>query len=163
MKNVILPVSVLVLSLVLLSAKINPSKDTYLLDTTKSSAIWTGEKVTGKHMGTISIKSGELTNKNGQMTGQFELDMNSIVCTDLKGEGKTKLEGHLKDDDFFGVRKYPVASFVITSVKPLSGVEPGKPNFNVNGKLTIKGITNALSFPVLLRFNDSGLDRKSTL
>ena len=31
--------------------------------------------------------------------------MSSLSCTDLSGEYKSKLEGQLKSDDFFGVKK----------------------------------------------------------
>ena len=38
--------------------------------------------------------------------------MTSINTTDLKGEWKDKLDGHLKADDFFGVEKFKTATLV---------------------------------------------------
>jgi len=35
------------------------------------------------------------------------MDMSTITVTDLSGESKGKLEGHLKSEDFFGIAKYP--------------------------------------------------------
>jgi len=40
--------------------------------------------------------------------------MNTIICTDLEdAEYNQKLVGHLKSDDFFGVEKYPIATFKV--------------------------------------------------
>jgi polyisoprenoid-binding protein YceI len=97
--------------------------------------------------------SGELHNNHGRFGGKFIIDMNSITVTDLTGEKKGKLEGHLKSDDFFGVKNHPTSTFEISSLAPLAGVTPGSPNFNVTGKLTIKGITNDISFPAVVRFD----------
>ena len=67
--------------------------------------------------------------------------MTSIVNADLQGEWNTKLIGHLKSDDFFSVAKNPTAKLDITKV------ETKENNTIVNGKLTIKGITQDISFP----------------
>ena len=54
--------------------------------------------------GTIALKSSELIFKNNTLKGgSFVIDMTTIACTDLTGEYKRKLEGHLKSDDFFSV------------------------------------------------------------
>ena len=44
--------------------------------------------------------------------------MNTINTEDLSGEYKNKLDGHLKSDDFFGVKQYPEASLKFTKVTP---------------------------------------------
>lgn len=127
--------------------------DTYKVDVKSSTIEWTGEKVSGKHSGTINLLSGELYNNHGKFGGKFTIDMNSITVTDLTGDKKAKLEGHLKSDDFFGVKTFPTATFEITSLAPLAGVNAGEPNFNVTGKLTIKGKTNDISFPANIKFD----------
>jgi polyisoprenoid-binding protein YceI len=127
--------------------------DTYKVDTQNSKVEWFAAKVTGKHNGTINMASGELHNNHGRFAGKFVMDMSSIIVSDLTGSGKTKLENHLKSDDFFSSEKNATSTFEVTSITPLSGVEQGKPNFTVNGKLTIKGITQDVSFPALIRFN----------
>ncbi|MEY3343600.1 MAG: hypothetical protein RL090_1284 [Bacteroidota bacterium] len=121
--------------------------DVYNVDTQKSSVEWYAEKVTGKHNGLINLKSGQLLNNHGRFGGSFVMDMTSLVCTDLKDGSKAKLEGHLKSDDFFSVQKHPTASFEITSMSPISGAKAGAPNYTVSGKMTIKGITNDITFP----------------
>ncbi|MGY5354433.1 YceI family protein [Wenyingzhuangia sp. IMCC45467] len=110
----------------------------------KSTIAWVGKKVTGEHSGTISFKEGDVKVKNGSLVGgSFVVDMNSINVTDLEGEYKGKLEGHLKSDDFFGVEKYPEATFVITSVK----------GNVVKGDLTIKGHTEKEAFTLITKDN----------
>jgi polyisoprenoid-binding protein YceI len=107
-----------------------------------SNVIWKGYKVTGSHEGTINLKSGFLTFNDNKLTGgEFVMDMNTIVTTDLQGEYKGKLEGHLKSDDFFGVEKHPTAKLVISKVDAT-----GKNSYKITGNLTIKGITNVITF-----------------
>ena len=115
----------------------------------KSNILWKGEKVTGSHEGNISIKSGLLNFDNSKLIGgEFKIDINSIICTDLSGEYKMKLEGHLKSDDFFGVKNYPQASVIITRV-----VDNGNSNYKCSAKMTIKGITKNIDFVTTV--NDS--------
>lgn len=121
--------------------------DVFKVDTQKSSVEWYAEKVTGKHNGNINLKSGQLTNNHGRYGGSFVMDMTSLVCNDLKDGSKAKLEGHLKSEDFFSVQKHPTASFEITSMTPISGSKADAPNYTVAGKMTIKGITNDITFP----------------
>ncbi|MDP5158847.1 MAG: YceI family protein [Flaviramulus sp.] len=107
-----------------------------------SKVIWKGYKVTGSHEGTIAIESGSLVFEEDQLTGgEFVIDMTTINTTDLEGNSKGKLDGHLKSDDFFGVENHPKASLVFTDVKA-----SGKNSYNVTGDLTIKGKTNPVSF-----------------
>ena len=80
----------------------------------------------------------------GKLTGgEFEVDMTSLISTDLEGEYKGKLEGHLKSDDFFGVENHPNSTLVFTKVKA-----SGKNSYEVQGDLTIKGITKPVTFDV---------------
>ncbi len=107
-----------------------------------SKVIWKGYKVTGSHEGTIALKSGSLTFIEDKLTsGEFTINMSTINSTDLTGEYKGKLEGHLKSDDFFGIEKNPTATLVFNKVK-----STGKNSYKVTGDLTIKGITNSITF-----------------
>ncbi|WP_422092106.1 YceI family protein [Tenacibaculum ovolyticum] len=107
-----------------------------------SNVVWKGYKVTGAHQGTIAIKSGHLNFNEDKLTGgEFTIDMSSISSTDLQGEYKGKLEGHLKSDDFFGVTKYPTASLVFKKVKSVS-----KNAYKITADITIKGKTEKVSF-----------------
>ena len=120
--------------------------DVFKLDTKLSTLEWYGEKVTGKHNGTIMFSNGELKNDHGKLTGSFEIDMTTIQNTDMTGEYKGKLENHLKSDDFFGATKFPKSKFVITSVTPIKSEKEKGLTHNVKGMLTIKDKTNEISF-----------------
>jgi len=115
-----------------------------------SSISWLGKKIGGQHEGFIQIKSGELELKNDQIvSGNFTIDMTSITNTDLKDEGyNKKLVGHLKSDDFFGVEKYPTATFNITKATKFSN---GKAS--VTGNLTIKDKTESITFDFVKNIN----------
>lgn len=119
----------------------NPGND-LKVNLTASTLEWTGRKVTGKHHGTVNLKEGSLQIKDGILLGgSFVIDMTTIKDTDMQGEYATKLEGHLKSDDFFGVTAYPTASLVITQANA-----KGEGMYEVKGNLTIKGITQPISF-----------------
>jgi len=123
----------------------DPSNDVISLpvNPAASSVKWTGYKVTGKHWGTVNVKSGNLDFQNGVLKGgNFTIDMTSIAVDDLTGESKGKLEGHLKSDDFFGVTTYPSATFVITQAVPRG--TPG--SYKIVGNITIKGKSKELRF-----------------
>ncbi|SFU62901.1 Polyisoprenoid-binding protein YceI [Pustulibacterium marinum] len=108
----------------------------------ESTVTWKGYKVTGSHEGTVDLKSGTLKFDGDKLTGgQFTVDMTTIGSTDLEGEYKGKLDGHLKSEDFFGVEKYPNATLKITKVKAT-----GKNSYKVTGDLTIKSTTEPITF-----------------
>ncbi len=120
---------------------------TYKVDTTSSVIVWKGYKVTGEHTGTVKLKNGEFQFADGKLSGgSFEVDMNTITCTDLEGGMAEKLVGHLKSDDFFGVQKYPTARFVITKAFPVDT----KGNYRITGNLTIKETTKEVKFNAVI-------------
>lgn len=124
---------------------------TYSINTKSTTATWLGTKVTGKHTGNINIAHGKITSDGKNITGgTIEFDMTSITCTDLSDkEWNDKLVGHLKSDDFFSVAKHPTSKFEITKV-----ILKSEHHYDVTGKLTIKGITNEISFPAMIKFDD---------
>lgn len=114
-----------------------------------SSVTWKGYKVTGSHMGNIALKKGSLEFKDGNLVGgEFTIDMTTVENTDMEGEYKAKLEGHLKSDDFFGVATYPTAKLVFNKVK-----STGKNSYEVTGDLTIKNKTNPVTFDISIYGN----------
>ena len=143
---------------------IKPKESVYKVDAEKSSIVWTGKKVTGEHTGNIKLSGGTLLDNGKSLTsGNLKFDMASITCNDIKdAEYNGKLLGHLRSDDFFSVDKHPTSAIVISNVKPLSGTQ-----YEITGKLTIKGITNEISFPatiskkenVLVAIADVKIDR----
>ena len=106
-------------------------------------------KASGTHTGTLNVTSGNVDTKDGKVVGgTFNIDMNSLACTDLEaGKGKEKLEGHLKSPDFFNVAANPTSTFTITNVN----------NGNVTGNLTMMGVTKSITFPATIGMSDSGV------
>lgn len=112
--------------------------------TESSTVMWKAYKVTGSHTGLVQLKEGSLSFDETTLTGgEFVVDMTSLISTDLEGEYKGKLEGHLKSDDFFGVENHPSSKLVFTKVEAT-----GKNSYEVTGDLTIKGITKPVTFDV---------------
>ena len=147
MKNLKSIALALVVALGTLTASAQTSKK---VDVAKSKINWTGKKFTGQHEGTINLKEGNLVfNGKKLVGGNFVVDMNTINTTDLKaGEGKEKLDGHLKADDFFGVANNPTSALVFKSIGAKSNN-----TYAVTADLTIKGITNPITFDVVVNKN----------
>lgn len=122
------------------------------VDLDKSSLVWEGSKVTGKHNGTLRFKSAQLqTNATHAITaGEFIVDINSLSVTDLQGEWKDKFENHIKSADFFDTSKYPTSKLVI---------EKSDNNNKLYGKLTIKGKTN----PITIEYKKDGSEYKGVM
>ena len=120
------------------------------IDASKSKITWLGKKVTGQHGGTINIKEGNLVFAGKKLTGgTVTVDMTSLVSTDLKaGEGKEKLEGHLKSEDFFGTEKFPTSKIVFKKL-----VATGKNSYTVTADLSIKEKTNPITFVLTINGN----------
>ena len=100
---------------------------------------------------TFAIKNFGI-NTNGEMKGlkgiikwddsnpsasvfNVTVDANSI------NTGIDMRDNHLRDEEYFNVKKFPVISFVSTAVTAT----------NVTGNLTIKGITKQVSFPFTVK------------
>lgn len=136
------------------TAQANPPANKMVKLNTESSKLeWVGEKVTGKHWGTVAIKSGNLILNDGKLSGgKIEINMQSISVDDLSGNGKTKLEGHLKSEDFFSSEKFPVSTFEITEIREEKG-KNGNTHI-VSGNLNIKGIVKEISFPARINVSE---------
>lgn len=124
-------------------------KTSFEIKPSVSSIQWTGKKVTGEHTGIISLKKGKVEVTDGKLTGGiFEIDMLTITDTDMEGEWKTKLENHLRSEDFFSAEKFPIATLEITKAEFVK-----EKTYNITGKLTIKGIANEVHFPATVEID----------
>ena len=117
------------------------------VNTEKTTISWEATKVIGdKHTGNINVLEGTLFVENEELQGgSFVIDMTSLVCTDLEGKWKNKLETHLRSDDFFDVKRYSTSSLLITSVS-----KNNTGGYKVIGELTIKGKTEITEFDAFL-------------
>lgn len=78
--------------------------------------------------------------KPAAASAELEIDLASIDA------GSKDANDELAGKAWFNTKVFPVAKFVLTSVKPL-----GENRFEVAGKMTIKGKTQDLVAPVTLR------------
>ena len=93
-----------------------------------STVKWIGSKVASSHEGNVNIQKGSLLIDHGTLVGgQISIDMNSIICTDIEGRKKAKLEAHLKDEDFFDTKAFPLAIPAATSNKTTSETNSFRP------------------------------------
>lgn len=139
----------------------------YVIENDRSELGWRGsEKTMSGHDGTLKIKEGVITVENRAVTGgSFVIDMTSLASTDLSGDKKAKLEGHLKNQDFFDVAKYPEARFDVTEVVPYAPdrnelvvtdttfLGPNKPTHMITGNLRLKDSTKSIAFPAYIEVN----------
>ena len=136
------------LGLLLLAAVTANGQEKFTASAEKTTLLWLGEKVTGQHNGTITLKDGWLTMKDNKIvSGEFNIDMTTIS----DAEKNARLEGHLKSDDFFGVEKFPVSTLVITGSDSFE-----KGSAIVKGNLTIKGMTNPVEFKTVMQKKEDG-------
>jgi polyisoprenoid-binding protein YceI len=119
-----------------------------IIDTKASEVTWKGSSVQGAHTGYVYISKGELMIENGQlMGGTVEVDMSTIEGDDHRSDNN--LIKHLKDPDFFDVKKFPFSTIAITGVAAINDE-----NKNITGNLTIKGITHPVTFPAKMEIKD---------
>lgn len=117
---------------------------TLKVNTEKTQLRWFASKVTGKHEGSVKLVSGNLITDGKVLTGgNFEIDMNSITCTDLTDAAtNSSFINHMKSDDFFSVAKHKTSRFEIVKVTPKGGE-----NVEITGNMIIKGISQEITFP----------------
>ena|GEM_PF-296981 len=116
----------------------------YAFDLSQSKLYWEGSKVIGgAHNGHVNLKEGHLVwGASGPLSAHVVVDMQTIVNLDLKSDEKKKdLVGHLKDEDFFYVSKFPTSTLKAESFKQKSGS-----TYEVTGNMTIRGITKPVAY-----------------
>lgn len=115
----------------------------FQIQKSSSTVNWTGKKVLGLHTGTINVADGYIDISEEVINnGEVIIDMTSIVITDID-DPKTNGDflAHLQNDDFFSVDKFKTAKLLINET-----VKKGNNTLQLKGDLTIKDITNPVSF-----------------
>ena len=151
----------LVLTLVTLFAfATKPHIVNVIVNAESSTVKWVGSKVASSHEGNIKIQKGFLALDHGTLVGgQMSIDMNSITTTDIENEKyRAKLDSHLKDEDFFNVEQFPLAIINITKAVRGEGNV-----YEIVADLTIKGITNSITFEADVNINGSNYSAKSKI
>jgi len=136
----------------------------YSLVIPESFVNWKGMHVMGGngHQGYIKPLTGTLAfDANGAIAGgYFELDMNTITITDKKDTSSDNgLVSHLKDTDFFDVKKYPKGSFQLTKAIKVSGDS----SYYITGQLTLRAITQEIHFPATIVKNGEDIVATASL
>lgn len=121
----------------------------YKLQPQLSTLGWEGKAVTHGHEGTMQFTGGELTGNGNQLTGgTVVVNMKTMKATDIKdADSQAKFVGHMAGDDFFAAEKYPTATFKIVSVTPIKGAAADANNATIAGDMTIRDVTQRVSFP----------------
>lgn len=140
----------------LIGDSINPD-GIFEVDVETSVVRWTGRNLFNHHQGTVKLAGGRMEVQNGALkAASFTLDMNRIVCEDLVDTAyNAMLIRHLRDDDFFAVDRFTTAEFVCERAEPLPSCTPGTPNYTLHGFMTLRGVTQPLSFPAVIAAADA--------
>ena len=116
------------------------------LDLEKSKVKWTGKKITNSsHWGSLSFKEATLDfDGEDLVSGKFIVDMNTMSVDDIQGRGKQRLEGHLRNEDFFDVDNHKEAILMFNDrVSLTNGV------YEISGSLTITVSYTHLTLPTI--------------
>ncbi len=132
------------------------ANDTLWVDVEGSHISWTGRKVAGEHTGTLNLLSGWVVMQDDLLIdGELIFDMNSIANLDVESpKWKQKLEDHLKNEDFFDVPSFPLASLIVSGSSEVTDKKAGRSHV-VSSALTIKEVTKDISFPVIIKKSEN--------
>lgn len=122
------------------------------LDPGTSSVGFHGKKLTGAHDGKFNGFAGTATVDAGALVGlQVDVDVASVQ-TD-----STKLDDHLRGEDFFDVANHAKATFKSTEIAA------GEDGSTVTGDLTIRGETQSVSFPAKVSVSEKSVELDAEL
>lgn len=119
--------------------------DIVKLDAEKSKIDFVGKKTDGKHVGGFKkFKADAMADYENPEAGSLEI---TIDTTSLWSDDE-KLTNHLKNPDFFDVRKYPTIVFKATKIT--ADEESAK----LTGQLTMLGKTVEVTVPAKVETDD---------
>jgi len=127
---------------------VNQDVESYILDIDKSIINW----YCVIHTGYTKFKEGKVQLVDGDIVGgDFEICMDSINDVDIDYQlMKEVLVNTLKSEDFFDIKKFPLAYFDLVRVKKNSDN-----TYEVVGNLTVKNVTNQIRFNSNIHYQDS--------
>lgn len=128
------------------SASVELSDGLYIVNKVKPKVTWAAQKLTGEgHNGTLHIEAGKFKVQDGVIAeGSVVFDMSRMEVSDLTGDSKESLEGHLRSGDFFNVEEHPKAFLEVTSV---TQDDSGS---SLETTLTMNGVAEDYTIPVVL-------------
>lgn len=146
------------------------------VDSLMSIITWIGSKPTGKHNGIISIQSGEVAIQGDTLAGgSVTIDLTTIQVMDVDTASKSKLTKHLLSDDFFDTQNHQLGTFEVTALTSydstlivvkeefmtehtpahLKAFMVRNPTHLISGNLTLRGVTNNITFPAAVKISPS--------
>ena len=128
-------------------------------DADKSVVRWVGRNLVNQLDGTAGLSEATIELHDGRLAGgKAVVDMNSIICQDIEDSKLAKvLIDHLITDDFFLVDRFPTATFVLDSAQTIENATPGSPNYQIEGTMTLRGLSAKIQFPALLGFSETSI------
>lgn len=121
--------------------------DTLIINIEKSTIKWTATEMRGtrKRTGTISFKAGLFYYQDNKIIGgKFIVDMETIEVTDIPLHeiiARRNLLNHLKSDEFFNVKHYPLSTLEFTSVN-----QTKNDSLKISANLRIRDVTKNIEF-----------------
>ncbi len=129
------------------------------IDPSKSELKWHGADVlkVGDHHGIVHFKEGHFIKTDTKITGgSFIIAMNTIALIEKDEiDYDNGLVNHLKDEDFFDVKKFPIAKLVITDARYHDPT-----HLLVLANLTIKESTLPIEFEAEVDFQNQQMMTK---
>lgn len=142
MKNTILILALLIYSTAI--AQIEAS-----ISNKEQNLTWIGKAAVGGYApeGTLKIISGKIV-----FTSEEIIELSLVIDMKSLDQENTQLRDHLLEKDFFYVKKFPVATFILSEAVKIEN-ESAK----VSGKMTIKGKTQIEQIPLLISISEEGI------
>lgn len=143
-----------------------PPEGEYELQPLEGDIRWTGRNAHSSHYGHLFLKSGYLRMERGRNgpegEGEIIADMGSIADEDLAGSPWQRvLLAHLASEDFFHSALYPEARLRISRLYPLPDTlrreSSGVPDHLIRGEAVIRGRSERVDIPAILRRDGDGL------
>ncbi len=136
-------------ALVLSAPMVATAADKLVLIEDKSKISFVGKKPEGEHKGGFKKFKVDAMADHEDMT---KSTLKIVIDTESLWSDDEKLTGHLKNADFFDVKKYPTATFDSSKIEKVSDTE-----VKFHGKLTMLGKTEELIVPAKVAIGDDKL------
>ncbi|MFM8743124.1 MAG: YceI family protein [Cytophagales bacterium] len=133
----------------------------FQLDTINSVIEWIGSAPGNyKHNGIVKFSAGSLgIVEKSIANGSLQVNMKTITALDQTGKDKENLEGHLMNEDFFEVEKFPAGAFEFVRINSVS--DSAGYTLKVEGNLTLKNVTQPVKFRAKASITESSITAES--
>lgn len=124
-------------------------QDTYTITKQSNTLTWGGKAAVGGYApeGTLQIQNATITYENNTITAlEIIVDMTSLY------QENKQLSGHLRDKDFFHIKKYKTATFILSEP-----VNVSSETCILNGMMTIKENQNKEAVKATITIQDGSI------